>query len=109
MNQNKTEANKGQRPTDVASGAVLGCWLYAEYGYSLVVGQVIARVKGGYLMRFRWGNPYRTTQLVKDWAILGKAEDPRWLSRLAKIFKSAKQPNVVREPSRTHDAQQPET
>ena len=24
MNQNKTEANKEQRPTDVASGAVLG-------------------------------------------------------------------------------------
>ena len=26
MNQNKIEANKEQRPTDVASGAVLGCW-----------------------------------------------------------------------------------
>ena len=25
MNQNKIEANKEQRPTDVASGAVLGC------------------------------------------------------------------------------------
>ena len=26
MNQNKIEANKEQRPTDVASGAVLGGW-----------------------------------------------------------------------------------
>ena len=27
MSQNKTEANKEQRPTDVASGAVLGVWV----------------------------------------------------------------------------------
>jgi hypothetical protein len=98
------------KPNDKSEGVAgigctdgLGCWLYAEHGFDVVVGQVIARVNGGYLMRFRWGYPYRTTQLVKDWAILGKAEDPRWLSRLVKLFKSAKHPNAGAKASRTND------
>ncbi|MDE2107546.1 MAG: hypothetical protein KGL39_60695 [Patescibacteria group bacterium] len=82
-----------------------GCWLYAEYGFSLVVGQVVARVKNGYLMRFRWGNPYRTTQFVHDCAIFGKAKDPRWLSRFTKLFKSSKHPNPS---SATADAKRPD-
>ena len=76
--------------SDGDSTDVLGCWFYAKYGFSIVVGQCVARVKGGYLLRFRWGDPYRTTQFVYDEEILAKAEDPRWLSRLAKLFKSAK-------------------
>lgn len=64
----------------------LGRWFYAEYGFDVVVGQCVARVRnGGYMLRFRWGNPYRTTQLVEANQILGEAKDPRWLSRLLRL------------------------
>jgi hypothetical protein len=78
----------------VASSDLLGCWLYAEYGWSIVVGQVVGVSDKGYLMRFRWGNPYRTVQLVPKDRIVSKAEDPRWLWRLARIFQNGKHPNV---------------
>lgn len=66
----------------------LGRWFYAEYGFSVVTGQCVARVRnGGYMLRFRWGNPYRTTQHVEASRILGEAQDPRWLSKLWRLLK----------------------
>lgn len=68
-----------------------GRWFYAEYGYSVVVGQCVARVRNdGYMLRFRWGNPYRTVQLVEVHRILGEAQDPRWLSKIWRTCKMIK-------------------
>ncbi len=98
--ENQKASDEAQREAVLCCTDGLGCWFYAEYGFDVVVGQCVARVKdGGYMLRFRWGNPYRTTQHVKAWAILGTAEDPRWLSRLARIFKSAKHPNESSSPT----------
>lgn len=60
----------------------VGRWYYTDYGFSTPVGQCVAKVRGGYMLRFRWGNPWRTQHFVEPRDVLGEAEDPRWLSRL---------------------------
>lgn len=60
----------------------VGRWFYADYGWRVVVGQCVYRKGPHCLLRFRWGNPYRTVQKVYAHDVLGPAPDPRWLPRL---------------------------
>jgi len=76
----KTESQSTQSP-------LIGCWFCAEYGSSKVVGKCVGITrKGDYLLRFRWGNPYRTVQLVDKNCVRCRTDDPRWLPRIARIF-----------------------
>lgn len=67
--------------------AEVGRWFYAEYGWQVVVGLCIQRKGPHYLLRFRWGYPFRTVQKVYAHQVLGPAPDPRWLRRLVAAVK----------------------
>lgn len=87
---NETQAN----PTASGVGSTdgLGRWFFAEYGYRLVRGQCVGRSKyGDYVLRFRWGGPFRTLQTVEATRILCETEDPRWISKLWRLIN---RPNV---------------
>jgi hypothetical protein len=84
MNEEQTQA--AGEATLSSSG--VGRWFYARYGFDVVVGHCVARTRdGGYVLRFRWGGPWRETFHVLESAILAEAEDPRWISRLRRMFK----------------------
>lgn len=70
------------------SATLLGRWFYAHYGFEIVVGQCAAVDRdGNYVLRFRWGNPYRTFQHVEKDRIISEANDPRWFSRIWNLLK----------------------
>ena len=61
---------------------VVGQWYMVSYGYELPTGRCIAVRDGFCWMSFRWGNPYRTTHLLRLENIITPMPDPRWLPSL---------------------------
>ena len=64
-----------------------GRWYLASYGFETVVGRCIADVGNrGVVLSFRWGNPWRTMQLVDRRRMIAEAPDPRWFGLRRLIF-----------------------
>jgi hypothetical protein len=77
-------------------------WAYARYGESIVVGKCLLHLSdGGMLLSFRWGHPWRRPFVLRSEEILGPAEDPRLLSRLAQRARRQGRAALLRRPNPT--------
>lgn len=64
----------------------IGQWYVAYYGFQQVTGKCIAVNGNTTILSFRWGNPYRTNQIVSNDRIFGPVPDPRWFGLRRLIF-----------------------
>ena len=80
MNLNKTEANKEQRPTDVASGAGLGgtqrIQLSRKAGWKMPPNTVVVSRPS------KWGNPFKASELI---AAFDGLKDPQGMAQTAAV------------------------
>ena len=70
----------------------IGKWYSASYGFDCVIGKCTSIGQNSVTLSFRWGNPFRTIQIVPLYSIIGEHEDPTLFGKLKKIFKLLEQP-----------------